>query len=97
MPSMDLHDHTALAAASPLGSEGGKLLKQVHAAVSRFHSTKQAEMAGYEADPVCVEASPGGMGHHWVNPDLVDPVFEPTSSAGTVFLNGSIHPLLSTT
>ena len=78
-PSMNLHDRTALAAASPLGGAGGELLKELHAAVSRFHSTKQAEMAGYLADPHCVEVEGvGAMGHHWVNPALVDGVFEPT-------------------
>jgi hypothetical protein len=53
-------------------------VKDVHAVAARFHSTVQAERAGYAADPVCV-AVPGlgGMGHHWVNMGLVDPVFDP--------------------
>lgn len=70
-------DHTALAATSPVGGAGNALLKELHAVASRFHSTKQAENAGYVLDPFCVEAPPGGMGHHWVNQSLVDPVFDP--------------------
>lgn len=72
-----LHDHAAVAAASPVGGAGNALLKNVHAIASRFHSTRQAENAGYAEDPVCVEVPGlGGMGHHWVNQSLVDPVFD---------------------
>lgn len=61
----------ARAAASP------GLLKQVHAATTRYHSTTQALKAGHVADPYCVEVPGlGGMGHHWANPSLVDPVFD---------------------
>ena len=73
-----LHNHEAAAAASPIGGAGDALLKNVHAVASRFHSTKQAENAGYVEDPFCVEVPGlGGMGHHWVNRSLVDPVFDP--------------------
>jgi hypothetical protein len=73
-----LHNYAATAAASPVGGAGDALLKNVHAVASRFHSTKQAENAGYVVDPFCVEAPGlGGMGHHWVNQSLVDPVFDP--------------------
>ncbi|HEX6942131.1 MAG TPA: hypothetical protein VF128_04350, partial [Gemmatimonadaceae bacterium] len=73
-----LHNHAAVAATSPVGGAGNALLKEVHAVASRFHSTKQAENAGYAVDPFCVEAPGlGGMGHHWVNQNLVDPVFDP--------------------
>ena len=40
-------------------------------------ATAQAEKAGYIIDPFCVEAPPGGMGHHWTNQSLVDAVFDP--------------------
>ena len=80
-PAVNAHaNHAVVAAASPLGSDKGGLVTDVHAAVARFHSTKQAERAGYAADPVCVEVPGlGGMGHHWVNTALVDPVFDPTN------------------
>ena len=78
-PLASVHDHQVAAAKSPLGGGGGgTLLKQVHAAAARFHATKQAEMAGYLEDAMCVAAPGlGGMGHHWVKPTLVDPVFDP--------------------
>jgi hypothetical protein len=76
-PVANLHDHHAVAAASPIGGAGNALLKQVHSVSARFNSTKQAEKAGYEADPFCVASPAGGMGHHWLNASLVDPVFEP--------------------
>lgn len=53
------------------------LAQQVVAATARFHSLKQAEMAGYAQASVCV-AMPGmgAMGYHFVNQLLVDPVFD---------------------
>jgi hypothetical protein len=70
-------NHVAVVAASPVGGAGNALVKELHAVASRFHSTKQAENAGYVADPHCVEVPGlGGMGHHWVNQSLVDPVFD---------------------
>ena len=70
------HNHAAVAATSPVGGAGNAVLKQVHAVTARFNSTKQAEDAGYLTDPFCVESPAGGMGHHWVNGALVDPVFD---------------------
>ena len=71
-------NHSAVAATSPVGGAGNTLVKDVHAIASRFHSTVQAKKAGYVSDPFCVEvAGLGGMGHHWVNQSLVDPVFDP--------------------
>jgi hypothetical protein len=53
------------------------VLKAVRQVSARFNSTQQAEKAGYAIDPQCV-AVPGlgGMGHHWANFALVDPVFD---------------------
>lgn len=76
-PVANLHDHHAVAAASPIGGAGKSLLKKVHSVAARFNSTKQAERAGYAADPFCVASPAGGMGHHWLNTTLVDPVFDP--------------------
>lgn len=54
------------------------LLKSLHKATARFHSKTQASKAGYVDTEECV-AVPGlgGMGVHWVNDALVDPVFDP--------------------
>jgi hypothetical protein len=55
-----------------------ELIKDVRQATARFHSTVQAVKAGYVPDPHCVAAPGlGTMGHHWVNPSLMDPVFDP--------------------
>jgi hypothetical protein len=54
------------------------LLKAVRQATSRYNSTVQAQRAGYEPDDHCVEVPGlGGMGYHWANEGLVDPVFDP--------------------
>jgi hypothetical protein len=76
-----MHDAAQVSAttAKAAGSGNAALLKAVHAASARYHSTVQAAKAGYEVDNFCV-AVPGlgGMGHHWVNGAKVDPVFNPT-------------------
>lgn len=66
------HDATAAVVASP------GLLREVTRATVKYRSTQQATRAGYQEDPHCV-AVPGlgGMGHHWANGSLVDPVFNP--------------------
>jgi hypothetical protein len=53
-------------------------LMGVRTATARFHSTTQALAAGYQPDEHCV-AVPGlgGMGYHWINMNLVDPVYDP--------------------
>jgi len=81
-----LHNHAAVTATSPVGGAGNALLKDVHRIASRFHSTKQAEIAGYAEDPFCVEVPGlGGMGHHWVNQSLVDPVFDPLNPEAVLY------------
>lgn len=78
LANQHVHEQSVDAAKSPIGGAGNALLKQVHAATARFHSTVQAEKAGYSADPFCVEhPTLGGMGHHWANTALVDPIFDP--------------------
>ncbi len=64
---------------SGTGAEHAGLVTAVRAATARFNSTVQAEKAGYLPDEFCVASPAGGMGHHWVKPSLVDPVFEPTN------------------
>lgn len=53
---------------------------------ARYHSTTQAEKAGYQSTHECV-AHPalGGMGVHWVNFGLVDPVYDPLQPETLVY------------
>ncbi|MFU8860583.1 MAG: hypothetical protein ACNA8K_09175 [Cyclonatronaceae bacterium] len=57
-----------------------ELVRAVKAATARFNSMTQAARAGYmDPGPGHCVAVPGlgAMGYHWVNMDLVDPVFNP--------------------
>ena len=66
-----------------------QLLLSVLRANARFHSTAQAIKAGYEPDEHCVSAPGlGGMGFHWVNPSLVDPVFDPLKPEAILYATG---------
>jgi hypothetical protein len=62
------------------------LLTQVQQATAHFADTDAAIQAGYEPDDHCV-AHPdlGGMGHHWVNGPLIDPVFEPMAPEALLY------------
>lgn len=53
------------------------LANSVRAATQQYQSTSAAISAGYVEDEHCV-AHPelGGMGAHWVNQELIDPVFD---------------------
>jgi hypothetical protein len=69
-----------LASAAHPGPEVAQsdLLKAVRRATARFHSTTQAQKAGYVPTDHCVAHHElGGMGYHWANPYLIDPVFDP--------------------
>lgn len=64
------------------------LLKAVRMATARFHSTTQAIKAGYQPDDHCVSVPGlGGMGYHWANFDLVDPVFNPMQPEAVLYAN----------
>ena len=66
-----------------------ELLKSVRSATARFHSTAQAIEAGHVPDDHCVSAPGlGGMGYHWVNPSLVDPVFDPLKPESLLYATG---------
>ena len=66
-----------------------QLLKSVTQATSRFHSTTQAINAGHVPDEHCVSLpGVGGMGFHWVNPTLVDPVFDPLKPEAVLYAPG---------
>ena len=76
---VDHSQHSAVVLTTPSAAVGSGLAKEVHALSARFHSTVQAEKAGYVTDPFCVAVpGVGGMGHHWVKNSLVDPVFDAT-------------------
>jgi hypothetical protein len=68
----------------------GDLLKAVRQATARYNSTTQALRAGYVPDEHCA-AHPqlGGMGYHWVNADLVDPVFNALEPEVILYARGS--------
>ena len=68
---------------------GSELLQSVRSATARFHSTAQAIAAGYEVDDHCVSVPGlGGMGFHWANPSLVDPVFDPLKPEVVLYAMG---------
>jgi hypothetical protein len=81
-------------AASPTSESNGRtteaaLLQAIKQATSRFHATTQAIKAGYLPDEHCVAAPGlGGMGFHWVNPALVDPVFDPLQPEAVLYAPG---------
>jgi hypothetical protein len=71
--------HPALrSGVSDASGASAALVKKVHAASARFHSTVQAGKAGYvEASPCVAHPTLGAMGFHWVSQGLVDPAFDP--------------------
>ena len=84
----------SISSMSKNGSESARnsesaLLNAVRAATARFHSTTQAIMAGYEPDDHCVSVPGlGGMGYHWANLSLVDPVFDPLKPEVVLYATG---------
>ncbi len=55
----------------PGGDHAGDLAK-VRKATARYHSVNEARRAGYQqAGPCAEEPELGGMGYHYVNPELV--------------------------
>jgi hypothetical protein len=84
----ELATHANLSTSSAVTPESG-LLIAVRSATAKFHSTTQALAAGYEPDEHCVSAPGlGGMGFHWVNPSLVDPVFDPLKPEAILYAMG---------
>jgi hypothetical protein len=66
-----------------------ELLKSLRRATANYHSTTQAIKAGYEPDDHCVSVPGlGGMGYHWVNPSLVDPVFDAMKPEALLYASG---------
>ena len=66
-----------------------ELLKSVRNATAKYHSTAEAMNAGHLPDDHCVSVPGlGGMGYHWVNPSLVDPVFDPLKPEAILYAPG---------
>ena len=95
-PQFDHNSAHANYATTSAGELTG-LAKELRQAVSHFNATTQATRAGYVVGSPCVAAPGlGGMGFHWVNNSLVDPVFdalkpeavlyEPTKNGGLQFV-----------
>ena len=55
---------------------------------ARFHSERQATKHGYVSTVDCVSSPAGGMGVHWLNESLVDPVFDPLHPENVLFAPG---------
>jgi hypothetical protein len=84
--AVNLHDHGDAAFTQVGAGHLDGLAKQVKQVTSRFASTTQATMAGYAEASPCVEAPGlGGMGFHWANDALVDPVFEPLKPEAVLY------------
>ena len=73
-------------AAMPLAET--QLLKSLRQATSRYNSTTQAIAAGYMPNDHCVSSPAGGMGYHWANMPLVDPVFDPLKPEVMLYATG---------
>ena len=81
-------DNTASAGAAAKKLET-ELLKSVRNATAKYHSTAEAMTAGHLPDDHCVSVPGlGGMGYHWVNPSLVDPVFDPLKPEAILYATG---------
>ena len=66
-----------------------ELFKLLRSATSRFHSTTQAMKEGHLPDDHCVSVPGlGGMGYHWVNPDLVDPEYDVLKPEAVLYATG---------
>jgi hypothetical protein len=87
----NLHASAAVAGAAANADAAG-LARRVASATARFNSQVQATKAGYVVSSPCV-AVPGlgGMGFHWVNGALVDPVFDPVKPEAVLYdANGKL-------
>ena len=79
---------SALQKAADAASSQHELLDAVRRISARFHSQGQATRHGYVSTVDCVSSPAGGMGVHWLNPSLVDPVFDPLHPENLLFAPG---------
>jgi hypothetical protein len=77
------------------GSATEDWLRAIRVETARFHSTTLAQATGYVREDICVSAPGlGGMGYHWPNFSLVDPVFAPLHPEALLYergANGKFH------
>ncbi len=78
------------AATTPASATGsGGSLQDAKAATARFHSTVQAEQAGYVMGSPCTSSPLGGMGFHYENPQLMaDPAIDPANPEILLYAQG---------
>ena len=69
-------------------SSQSDLLDALRRTSARFHSVAQATRHGYVSTVDCVSSPAGGMGVHWLNESLVDPVFDPLHPENVLFAPG---------
>lgn len=83
------NDLQTFAAPNITSNANSELLKSVRAATAKYHSVKQAISAGYLPTSQCVSVpGMGGMGYHYANPNLVDPVFDPLKPEAVLYAPG---------
>ena len=74
--------------AADASSSPSELLDAVRQISARFHSESQATKHGYVSTVDCVSSPAGGMGVHWLNQSLVDPVFNSLHPENVIFAPG---------
>lgn len=70
---------------SPSQSEWLNVVRPLSA---RFHPERQTTKHGYVSTVDCVSSPAGGMGVHWLNESLVDPIFDPLHPETVLFAPG---------
>lgn len=64
---------SAFAVAQPSQDEGyEREVERIRAVTEAYHDIEVAEDAGYPSTEYCMESTAGGMGHHFMNEDLLD-------------------------
>lgn len=83
----DGEPHDPAPAPAPAAELTGAQRQVIREATRQFRDPAAAAAAGYVAEPVCAELpGVGGMGHHWVNHDLVvDGIIDPTKPEVLLF------------
>lgn len=73
-----VHDAATGRLSPDAANKAANLARDIRAITSKYQSKRLALADGYAEDAHCVEhPTLGGMGHHFVNGALVDPVYQP--------------------
>lgn len=75
----------AVVVASATTAEAGSALDEMRTATARYHSTMQAEKAGYVEFLDCFDSAAGGMGQHYVNVGALDGTVDPLAPEALVY------------